>query len=232
LRDEFGVASSFFEGSDPFERICAGLLARNLAPENVTKAIDALRELDLLAPTRLASADTIEVIDTAASRGLALRPSTLAPLIKLARWLVRNHAGRIAVFFDPHHSTGWLRGELTRVPGIGMAGADAILLYALKRPAYPVDRATFRVLVRHGWLEATATYDEARDLLVDRVREETGVLDESEDASSEERARILTDLAHGMDQVGRRYCKMAAPHCECCPLASLLPEGTPRQIDA
>ena len=43
--------------------------------------------------------------------------------------------------------------ELAGIKGIGPAAADAMVLFALKRPAYPVDRATFRVLVRHGWLD-------------------------------------------------------------------------------
>ena len=104
-----------------------------------------------------------------------------------------------------------------------MAGADAILLYALKRPSYPVDRATYRVLVRHGWLDPTATYDEARDLLVDSVTDRADVLNEEEDPAVE-----LAELAHGMEQLGRRFCRAAAPHCDGCPLESLLPEGGPR----
>ena len=45
-------------------------------------------------------------------------------------------------------------------------------------------------------------------------------------------ASLLIDLAHGMEQLGRRYCRAAAPRCEGCPLECLLPEGGPREVDA
>ncbi len=114
----------------------------------------------------------------------------------------------------------WLREELAAIKGIGPATADAIVLFALKRPGYPVDRASFRVLVRHGWLDATATYDEARDFVVERA----------ENALGEARASrgVRTGgLSHGMEQLGRQFCRAAAAHCDGCPLEHLLPEGGP-----
>ena len=33
------------------------------------------------------------------------------------------------------------------------------------RPTYPVDRGTYRILVRHGWIDQTAEYEEASELL-------------------------------------------------------------------
>ncbi len=101
-----------------------------------------------------------------------------------------------------------------------------------KRPAYPVDRATFRVLVRHGWLDPTATYDEARDLLLDCASSDAYKLDERDHVEYKDLAEDLMELAYGMNQVGRRYCRPAAPRCDECPLVSLLPEGGHRQTDA
>ena len=118
----------------------------------------------------------------------------------------------------------WLRGELAAIRGIGLATADAIVLFALKRPSYPVDRATFRVLVRHGWLDPNSSYDEARDLLVGQA------VDLGEVAGGEA-ANGLIDIAHGMVPIGRRYCRAAGPRCEECPLEPVLPEGGPREVD-
>jgi endonuclease-3 related protein len=137
---------------------------------------------------------------------------------------VEHHGGRVESLLNPDRSTDWLRGELSGIRGIGLATADAIVLFALERPSYPVDRATFRILVRHGWLDVSAGYDEARELLVGHAVEQGDVPDG-------EAADRLNDLARGMMQVGRRYCRAAAPKCEQCPLEVVLPEGGPREVD-
>jgi endonuclease III related protein len=100
-----------------------------------------------------------------------------------------------------------------------------LILYALKRPSYPVDRATFRVLVRHDWLEPTATYEEARDLIVDHALNQANLREG-------DGANLLAELAHGMEQLGRRFCRAARPRCDGCPLEPFLPEGGAREIDA
>lgn len=232
LVERFGAPEPVIQGREPFEGICDVLLARKLGPEKTTAIIGVLRESDFLTPSRLATADVVDLTQTMAERRLSVSAAALAPVIRLARWLVEHHGGRISALFDPHRSTEWLRGELTALKGIGAAGADAVLLYALTRPAYPVDRATFRVLVRHDWLDPTATYDEARDLVVDAAASQEAIYDEIELARNEFLAADLVQLAHGMDQVGRHYCRPAAPRCDDCPLASLLPEGGYRQVDA
>jgi endonuclease III related protein len=227
----FGPPPRLFDGLGPFEAICAVLLERNLGSQKAVAALDALRELELLAPDRLATADAIELIDAVRDHGASASAGARAPLQRLARWLVKHHDGRIAVLQDPHRSTGWLRGELASIKGIGLAGADAVLLYALKRPAYPVDRATFRVMARHGWIDPTATYDEARDLVVDGATSRACTLVDRDVAENEGQVADLTKLAHGMDQVGRRYCRPSAVLCEECPLVGFLPEGGYLQFD-
>ena len=99
---------------------------------------------------------------------------------------------------------------------MGVVGADAILLAALGRPAYPVDRGTYRILVRHGWLDPSATYDDARELMVHQAGGEPD---------------MLIRLSVGMDALSSRYCRAAAPRCDACPLRSLLPEGGPMGAD-
>ncbi len=76
--------------------------------------------------------------------------------------------------------------------------------------------------MRHGWLDPTASYDEARDLLVDRAVGYESPEDEQEGVD------VLLQSAHGMEQIGHRFCRAAVTDCEQCPLESLLPEGGPR----
>jgi endonuclease-3 related protein len=221
----FGEPETSFEGLAPFETVVAVLLDRELGDDRWPLALEALAESDLLTPDRLSNAAVPEISDALRQKGVSASASSIAPLKHLARWLVDHHGGRVDSFFDPHRSTDWLRGELAAIRGIGLATADAIVLYALKRPSYPVDRATFRVLVRHDWLDPTAGYDEARDLLVDHATDRGAARDE--DATNR-----LIELAQCMERLGRRYCRAASPRCEGCPLECLLPEGGPRAVDA
>ncbi len=232
LVERFGVPAPLVQGLDPFQAICAVLLERSLAPKQGETTLGVLRESALLVPDRLATTDLVELIDAALENGSSVKAAAIAPLQRFASWLIQHHDGQIAALFDPHRSTEWLRGELTAIKGIGAAGADAVLLYALKRPAYPVDRATYRVMVRHGWLEPSATYDEARDLVVDCAASLEGVSDERGLAANQSLTDDLIDVAHGMALIGRHYCRPAVPRCDECPLVSLLPEGGYRQTDA
>jgi endonuclease III len=224
LVDTFGRPRSEFEGLDPFEAMIAVLLSRTLGESSWRTALDGLREAGLLTPEGLADAEVIELGDAVRRKGRSVAPETIAPLRHFARWLVEHQDGQLDSLFDPDRSTGWLREELAAIKGVGIRGADALLLHAVKRPSYPVDRATFRVLVRHAWLDPTTTYEEARDLLVDHGLE---TVRDPERAA----AGVLTELAHGMEQLGRRFCRPAAPRCDGCPLEGLLPEGGPREAD-
>jgi len=225
LVEHFGQPEADFEGLAPFEAVIGVLLDRELGEARCRAALEALDESGLLSPDRLAAAEIPEISDALREKGVRAPASSLAPLKHLARWLVDHHGGRVDWLFDPHRSTDWLRGELAAIHGIGLTTADAIVLFALKRPSYPVDRATFRVLVRHDWLDPTVTYDEARDVLVDHATDRGALPDE-------QGTNRLVDLAQGMEQLGRRYCRAARPRCQGCPLEFLLPEGGPLEVDA
>src|ERR1017187_5294349 len=169
LAEHFGGPASNLEGLDPFEAMVAVLLDRAIGGARVRAALDGLEEAGLLTPDRLARADVLEIRHALSEQGISARARSVAPLAHLAIWLLDQHEGRLDSLIDSDRSTDEIRDELAAVHGIALAAADAIVLFALNRPSYPVDRATFRVLVRHGWLDPTAAYDEARDLLVDHA---------------------------------------------------------------
>jgi len=225
LLDYFGPRPSEYEGLDPFETIVAVLLDRATGGTGSKAGLEGLGEGSLLTPERMARAEIPEIMDAIREQGVSAPARNVAPLRQVARWLVDHHEGCVDELFDPHRSTDTLRGELAGLNGISVSGADALILYALKKPSYPVDRATFRVLVRHDWLEQTAMYEEARDLMVDHAVNQA-------DRREGDAANLLADLGHGMQQVGRRFCRTARPRCDGCPLEQFLPEGGARQIDA
>jgi endonuclease III related protein len=214
LVDHFGRTPSDFEGLAPFEAMVAVLLARTMGREAWKAVLDGLSEADLLTPDRLADAELLEISDALRNKKSAPSMKTLAPLKQLARWASeRGDVGASPV--------SQLREELAGLKGIASAGADAILLFALGLPSYPVDRASFRIMVRHGWLDPTTTYEEARDAL-------TGAALSAADDRDVDETRVLIDLASGLEQVGRTFCRASAPRCDGCPLESFLPEGGAR----
>ena len=227
---QFGPAADDFEGLTPFETMIAVVLDRGFGAGRWRAGFDGLAEDGLLSPDRLANADFPEIGDALREKGAPAAARTIASLKRLARWVVdQRGAGNPLLDADESGhapaSLARLREELGAIKGIGPAAADALVLFALKRPSYPVDRATFRVLVRHGWLDSTASYDEAHDLVVDRAID-------AEDEREDQAVPVLANLSHGMERLGRQFCRAAAPHCHECPLEHLLPEGGPREVDA
>ncbi len=224
LVKDLGESGAEVERRGPFEAMVGVLLDRELTATSAAAALQALEQAGLLAPQRLAGADVLEIRDTLLENGVAASPFLITPMKQLAQWLVDHHEGRVESLLNPDRSTDWLRGELASIPGISLAAADAMLLFAFERASYPVDRATYRVLVRHGWLDPDATYTEAREAIVEQA---TG----RGDVTDGEAANVLADLLRGMEQLGRRFCRAAAPRCDQCPLEHLLPEGGPREAD-
>ena len=212
LAERYGRPEPGGPALDPFEALVATLLGRALDPRKRDAALDALRGDGLLDPEALAGADPDEVDAAIRSAGLAAPRSAGRPLIKVARWLLERHGGSADGLADPDGPapTSGLRDELAAINGVGPATADALLLFALKRPVYPVDRATYRAFVRHGWLDPDAGYDEAREAAVRLAPGDPGAL-----------ARLSLDF----ERLGREYCRVSVAKCEKCPLRPFLPEG-------
>jgi endonuclease III related protein len=134
-------------------------------------------------------------------------------LQSLARWLVERHHGMAdELVGEGSVSTAQLRDELLALRGIGQTNADAVLLFALRRPVYPVDSPTYRVLARHGWIDTDAQYDDARDV-VERLAPDD--------------PDLLIAISSWFESVARKFCRAQVPKCEKCLLRSYLPEGGP-----
>ncbi len=214
LADRYGVPERPFPGLDPFEAMLATLLDRALAPVLRSATLSVLREEGLLEPQALAESDPVELEDALRSAGLKVSRAVLVPLRRLARWLVDLHHGSA----DDLAGTGsgasseQLRDELLTINGIGPSTADSVLLHALGRPIYPLDRATFRIFVRHGWADADAGYDDARDI-VERL--------------SRDDSETLSKLAAWFERLGREFCRATVARCDKCPLRPFLPDSGP-----
>ena len=201
---------------DPFFRMVAVLLKEAGVPD-VSETLDSLGEAGLADPAPLAGSPTIDLLNLLRTTAPRLAPRVAATLRRLAEWIVEFEAGNSDRLADPDRSTQSLRDGLGSIKGIGRATADSLVLHALGRPAFPVDRGTYRILVRHGWLDLTADYDEAHDLIVQGASDQIELLAEAEQA---------------LAQIARRHCRVQAPACSGCPFEPFLPEGGAVEIDA
>jgi len=103
-----------------------------------------------------------------------------------------------------------LREKLLGVFGIGPETADSILLYAGGHAVFVVDAYTKRILMRHGWINEKAKYEEIRWLF---ERQFPG--DE----------RRFNDFHALIVNAGKNWCLKQEPQCDKCPLGRYLEEG-------
>jgi endonuclease-3 related protein len=211
LANHYGRAASPRLAGAPFEAIVRAVLTRSTDAKKADRILERLRDEGLLTPAALASADRAELSEVLRQARVAPPSRWLGSLSQLAAWFADRED---SIEETP---TEVLRDELIALRGIGAATADAVLLLGLNRAVYPVDRATYRILVRHGWIDPIAEYDEARDTI--------------ERQAGGDPARLVS-LSDWLGSIGADFCRVSAPRCERCPLRPFLPEEGPIEPDA
>lgn len=213
LDRDSGRPRRLVESRSTFERLVACYWDRVVSAKQTAAALRAFEDSGLSTPRSLVELDLSTLQDTLRQAGLSVSSKLLAPFLRLI--------GRLASLPEidlddcaasARIATSTLREEIVAVPGIGPATADDILLRVFGRPRYPLDRATYRILLRHGWIDSTADYEETVDLLVRNFDEDPN---------------LLADVSVWFEELGRSHCRASGPRCKNCPLQPLLPEGGP-----
>jgi endonuclease-3 related protein len=192
----------WWPGETPFEVAVGAVLTQNTSWGNVEKAIEKVKRKKALRSRTLHR----------------MRHRELAMLIKPAGYF-NIKAKRLKEFLNflackykgsmeamKGIDTASLRKELLGVHGIGPETADSILLYALQRPVFVIDAYTRRVLLRHGLVSESITYQELQEIFHANLPADTGLFNEYH--------ALLVRL-------GKDYCR-TRPRCEICPLHPLL----------
>ncbi len=194
----------WWPGRTPFEVAVGAILTQHTSWTNVEKAIQRLRAARALTPRAMHHAELADLAEW-------IRPAgyynvKARRLRAFTTFLFSKFGGRLNRLFAL--DTSALRGALLSVKGIGPETADSIILYAAHRPVFVIDAYTRRMLDRHGWLDASASYDEAARLFTAALPADTSLYNEYH-------ALIV--------RLGKTYCG-TKPRCEACPLRHRLPK--------
>src|SRR5688572_4100424 len=187
------------------------LLSQNTSDRNSGRAFARLLERY---PTwnEVLAASVKEIEDAIAIGGLA---PTKAPRLKA---LVAEVAERRPRFdlsnleeLPLDQAKAWLR----ELPGVGPKTAACVLLFALGRPALPVDTHVYRVARRLGLIPAKMPADASHAALEAMLEPEQ-----------------MYPFHIALIKHGRRLCDAQRPRCEACPLLEGCPEGQRRMAGA
>lgn len=197
LYERFGP-QGWWPGDSPFEIIVGAILTQNTNWKNVKKAINNLKDSQLLNAEGIYECPREKLAELIRPAGYYnIKTKRLKNFIT---WFVEDYQGKIENFNSVN--TSILREELLAINGIGAETADSILLYALNRPVFVVDTYTARVAVRHRLIEFEIDYHSLQELFQSNLPQDVQLYNEYH-------ALIV--------QVGKNYCK-PKPKCENCPL--------------
>ncbi len=199
-RERFGH-QGWWPGETPLE-ICVGaILTQNTNWTNVEKAIANLKAADRMSVARLHELPheaLAELIRPAGYFNVKAR--------RLMNFIDRVWAGfgdDLDAFLD--RSVGTLREDLLAIKGVGRETADSMILYAAGKLTFVVDTYTYRILFRHGLIDAEADYEAIKELMEHYLADD---LD------------LYNDFHAQLVAVGKHYCK-PRPKCAGCPLEPL-----------
>jgi len=185
---------------DPLDELIMTILSQNTSDTNSGRAYRALRARF---PTWRAVRDapTAEVYE-------AIRPAGLgnikAPRIQQTLRAIEERTGNLSLDTLDAMPTDEARDWLTSLDGIGPKTAACVLMFALGRPALPVDTHVHRVSRRLGLIGPRVGAEAAHHLLEAALEPE-----------------MVYPFHLNMIQHGRLVCHALRPACERCTLAPI-----------
>ncbi len=198
LHSFFG-SQHWWPADTPFEVMVGAILTQNTNWLNVEKAINNLKEHNLLNPQtlyRLSHKRLASLIRPAGYYNVKAKR-----LKSFLRFFIEHYGGNVKKMSGI--DTSYLRQQLLSVNGIGPETADSILLYALNRPTFVVDAYTKRVLLRHRLIDEDAGYDKIQNLFMKNLK--MGV-------------RLFNEYHALLVKLGKEFCLKNKARCEICPL--------------
>lgn len=146
---------------DPVEALVSAILSQNTNDVNRDRAYERLRERF---PTweEVRDAPLPALVDAIRPAGLA---PTKAPRIQQALRRISEERGELSLEFLADLPLEEARAWLRAIPGVGPKTAAIVLLFALGRPAFPVDTHIHRVAGRLGLIPPKTGREQAHEML-------------------------------------------------------------------
>jgi endonuclease III related protein len=204
LLDRQGHAA-WWPGESALEVCVGAILTQNTAWTNVEKALAALKRAGPL------SYDALRALPDDRLAAL-IRPSgtyrvKAARLRAFLEFLGREYGGRVEAMAAEEPQA--LRRKLLSVKGIGPETADAIALYAARRPLFVVDTYTRRVFGRLGVLGGRETYDDVQRMFMDGLPPDVA---------------LFQDYHAQVVRLAKDVCR-PVPRCHACALGDVCASG-------
>jgi len=213
MRAHFGH-QGWWPAHSPFEVCVGAILTQNTNWSNVERALQNLRDRNLLDPRRLNALSDGELTELLRPAGCSrVKARRLRAFLD---YLMHECAADLEALW--HGTTEEARHRLLSLHGIGPETADSMLLYAGRKPSFVIDAYTARIFIRHGWCSAKTNYAQLQQLAEGALRR----------TAPDRQLDLWQDYHAQLVMVGKHYCRAGAPRCEQCPLRSLLPKPAPR----
>ena len=201
LFDHFGP-QGWWPADTQIEIVVGAVLAQNTNWQNVEKALDNLRDNNLLNIEALVSID----IESLAGH---IRPSGFfnvkAKRLKALLGMIEGeYSGDLEQLFTDELWAA--RENLLSVKGVGEETADSILLYGGKQPVFVVDSYCHRVFSRHNLLDEETDYQTIQQTFMVNLPED---------------AQLFNEYHALIVAVAKKYCKKKKPLCDLCPLKDI-----------
>jgi endonuclease-3 related protein len=205
LLDRFGP-QGWWPAHTRLEIILGAILTQNTARHNAVLALKRLRQDGLLGLVQLRKVSRAKLQPRIRAAGFFRQKArTIRDFLD---WLGSAYNGSLNAMFASEAAS--LRRELLALKGLGPETADAILLYAGRKPFFVADAYTRRILARHEQVPRNAGYAMVQHFLHRHLPPDPALFNEYH--------ALLVE-------VGKRYCKRQAPRCDDCPLKEFLPTG-------
>ena len=179
-----------------FEVIVGAVLTQNTNWANVELALANLRNQNVLGLREILRLEIDDLESLIRPAGFYRRK---ARAIRSVCTCLENYHG-IEVLGQQSHQD--CRKVLLNISGIGAETADAILLYALGKPAFVIDKYTKRILSRLGFMDFGCSYQSFQQVFIQQIPQDI--------ARYQEYHALL--VAHA-----KSHCRKK-PDCTACPL--------------
>jgi len=185
---------------DAISEVVSTILSQNTNDTNRDVAFNRLR---VRMPTweMVRDAPVADIEDAIRPAGLAPQK---APRIKQALAFITAEQGELEIDFLKDWPVDRAKAWLTQINGIGPKTAAIVLLFALGRPAFPVDTHIYRVSRRLGLIADNLSVEKAHDELERLVPPD-----------------LYYPFHLNMILHGRQVCHARKPECQACCLQNL-----------